>query len=249
MIPAVSEVIAVGQLTHAERRQVSQRDQLAGDRLLEHRPGRRERERAGPQCMEVIAVPAERGLDRHVQPVGCQLAGQAQPPPHPEVAHGYLRHEARFRMTVRRGDQVGIVVAVVIEFLAGQPGQCRADLAQAGWCPPAFALAGEDPEGGGEQREHAHRAARALCIDVAQAPASLACSQLCLVQGAAVSAVAASVNSGPSRRCWRLNPLSAADGNPLVHGRVGLGLALPVVGVEMGDRHARTFNDRRDVTA
>ena len=222
MIPAVSEVIAVGQLTHAERRQVSQRDQLAGDRLLEHRPGRRERERAGPQCMEVIAVPAERGLDRHVQPVGCQLAGQAQPPPHPEVAHGYLRHEARLRMTVRRGDQVGIVVAVVIEFLAGQPGQCRADLAQAGWCPPAFALAGEDPEGGGEQREHAHRAARALCIDVAQAPASLACSQLCLVQGAArrrgrsrrqrgggvgeLRAVAALLQAGSSVSCRRQPP-------------------------------------------
>ena len=49
--------------------------------------------------------------------------------------------------------------------------------------------------------------------------------------------------------CCGLDPLSVAYGNALVHGGVGLGLAFPVVGVEVGDRHGRTFNDRRDVTA
>jgi hypothetical protein len=60
---------------------------------------------------------------------------------------------------------------------------------------------------------------------------------------------AGAVAPGRQGLLCRLDPLSAAYGNALVHGGVRLGLAFPVVGVEVGDRHGRAFNDRRDVTA
>jgi len=50
---------------HADRRQVGQADKLAGDRVVEHRPGGREGERVGLQGVEVIASPMP-GIDRLV---------------------------------------------------------------------------------------------------------------------------------------------------------------------------------------
>jgi hypothetical protein len=158
------------------------RNQLAGDRFLEHRPGGRERERAGPQRMEVIAVPAERGLDHHVQPVGGQLAGQAQPPPPRSGAWLPLPRSPapRNRPARRSGRHRRSGHHRVPRWAAGsmsrRPGSGR--LLPTGRRPRWRGSRGSWPAA------RARAPSGALYIDVAQAPASLPCSQLRLVQGA-----------------------------------------------------------------